>query len=169
MSKIKDWVQSKYRTYKYMRRHKARLKHIESALTWSDGHPCALYFLLAKKLESVLDYAEKESTDINRWNIKMLKVAIKLAWHFSFEEEEQYYPDHINMNNLKRFIPEREWHKYDKEPNYFKIRFGRTGNIGCYFGKWGNHTREMRFYDIKAKHLLFSIIETYNDDFWCDN
>lgn len=146
---IKGWFQKKYDKFVYKKHYRDRVKHFKPAIYMSSDAPESLYYILAKRLENVLDYAEKDTCMLYEdWNPKMLNVAIRLARHLACMDDEPYYPEHINMNNLKRFIPERrrEFFKEDQ----FRIK------------------HEM-FYDIKAKHLLFSIIETYNDDFWYDD
>ncbi len=144
---IKRWFQLLHERYVFNKHCKERCRNLRNALKMPDYDQHSFYALIALKLENIFHYAVLDSNSYTEtWRPDMIRRAIDIAWYLAGDGD---FSQDVNMNNITRFIPEYERYKYELN------------------GQWEDKIQKEEFYNIKAKHLLFKIIETYID-FWYD-
>ena len=133
-----------------------------------------IYDLLSVKLKNILEYSEtKTVTEPKEWRPEWIKRAITLI---DIVRDSTYIYENgfnVNLNNYKRFGKEAVF-AYNSIERYKKeieetgpIRYGTLNGkqMPIYLEDLIRYGKE-DIYHIKARHLLFSILEHYIEYWW---
>lgn len=136
---ILDKIQKK----KELKRRQERL--IEICLNQEKDCPKYFYEMLRLKLENLLEVGKKDSYIM--FDPKYVKIAIKLCK--MLEENKQYYLRPINTQNYKNYDECKDWNLNNKVIDYDAV-----DELVYTF----DAQLCAKFYKVKAKNLLFKII-----------
>lgn len=150
----------------HFRNMKRKMKLIDCVIKDKDWDYCYIYKLLLAKLENVQEYyiSDRISESWNG-NEQKIKYAIGILKHL-IDTSTESYPEHINTNNIKNYVPEDmlkyyNFHNEDKPFKDWKSPF--MSNIN---GKDLDRINRHAFYDDKARQILFKLLERYMPFWW---
>ncbi len=125
-----------------------------------------VYKLLLVKLENIQDYYIYDREGVH-WNGNEYKIqyAINILKHL-IDETLDTYPEHINTNNIKNYVPENmiQYYNFHNEDKPFK-----DWTLDCMRnieGKELDRINRQEFYDIKARAILFKLLNNYLPYWW---
>ena len=138
-----------------------------------DWDYCYIYDLLSAKLKNVLEYSETTTiTTTKAWRPQWIKRAIALI-DILKGTEDFLHDVYVNLNNYKRFGMEAKVfynsiQQYEKEiEETGGIRYGTiNGKKKPIFLEEMIKFNKEEIYQIKARHLLFKILNQYIVYWW---
>ena len=138
-----------------------------------DWDYCYIYDLLSAKLKNVLEYSETTTiTTTKAWRPQWIKRAIALI-DILKGTEDFLHDVYVNLNNYKRFGMEAKVfynsiQQYEKEiEETGGIRYGTiNGKKTPVFLEEMIKFNKEEIYQIKARHLLFKILNQYIVYWW---
>lgn len=122
-----------------------------------------LYQLLYIKFSNMVDYFETDGVADMQSDIDKIKYCRDICKHLMKCEE---YPEHINTHNSSRFFHSKE--EFEQWQKVFKINPIADVSIDIFKG-FSYNKRNFAledYYDIKARTLLFELMNNYIETWW---
>jgi len=145
----------------WYRKQWRKMKLMWTVIQDEDWDYSYIYKLLERKLRNIQEYAKIDTvTYESNWQPRYLDIAIKLCEKLQYGIHDIGY---VNINNAKRFRDARDLNFEPRQPNpHIRSEILKQAWEQVDFVKYAKED----LYEIKARHLLFKILENYIGYWW---